>query len=699
MAIKIGSNIASLQAQRRLGEATSSLSKVYERLSSGQRINRASDDAAGLAIAETLSVNSRVFAQGIRNVNDSLSLYSITEQATTTLKSIVVRSKELAEQSANGVYSQGQRSALDKELQALVSEYNRVLESTSFNSRKVFLREDNDLVTQAGDSTLQSTLSTERASDLDVISRVSAGLGGAEANGDCLTNLSSRSTISSDGRFQIFDSLATNLVGGDTNSATDIFIKDFQTGEIKRLSTSSTGQEGNGTSVSSANSLSADGRYVVFHSDATNLVSGDTNSQTDIFRKDLLTDEIIRVSTSSSGSEASDGFSRSASISADGRYVVFQSAATNLVSADTNGQYDIFRKDLLTGELMRASTSSSGLQASDGNSTGSSISADGRYVLFNSTSTDLVGGDTNGVADLFRRDMLTGEIIRVSTSSSGVEATGGSTASGTLSSDGRYVVFTSSATNLISGDTNALADIFRKDIQTGETIRVSTSSTGIQTTGGASGISSMSNDGRYVVFSSSATNLVPGDTNAQSDVFVKDLQTNQTRRVNLSENGSQTDSGSIQFAGNASISADGRYVFFRSTFTDQLDGSSSTNGRSHTYMTANPLIESYQLTRFQWMDVKTQQEARNTLNWLEQYETELNQYQGTLGATMSRLSTAASVLTTTRENYKTAESRIRDADVAQESANLIRTQILQQAASAVLAQANQAPSLALTLLR
>ncbi len=150
MGITIGSNIMSLRAQRQLGQASDRLSSTFERLSSGQRINRASDDAAGLAISETLNVNSQVYAQAVRNINDGLSLLNIAEGAVRELSSIVIRQKELAQQAANGVLSNSQRLSLDKEANELVSEYNRIVQTTTFNGRSMLTRSDSAVSIQAG---------------------------------------------------------------------------------------------------------------------------------------------------------------------------------------------------------------------------------------------------------------------------------------------------------------------------------------------------------------------------------------------------------------------------------------------------------------------------------------------------------------------------------------------------------------------
>jgi TolB protein len=166
---------------------------------------------------------------------------------------------------------------------------------------------------------------------------------------------------------------------------------------------------------------------------------------------------IERVSVDNSGVEGNDS-SLNPSISSDGRYVAFQSYATNLVTGDNNSRYDVFVYDRDTGEIERVSVDNSGVEG-NGNSLNPSISSDGRYVAFYSNATNLVAGDNNGSQDVFVYDRDTGEIERVSVDNSGVEGDGGSSYS-SISSDGRYVAFYSDATNLVTGDTNTTADVF-----------------------------------------------------------------------------------------------------------------------------------------------------------------------------------------------------------------------------------------------
>jgi len=339
--------------------------------------------------------------------------------------------------------------------------------------------------------------------------RVSVASDGAQGNGD-----SGQAVISADGRFVGFYSLASNLVPGDTNGVEDVFVHDRLTGQTTRVSVASDGTQGNGPSWGP--SISADGRFVAFESRASNLVPGDTNDTTDVFVHDRLTGQTMRVSVASDGREG-NSYSWLARISADGRFVVFTSDASNLVPGDTNGTWDVFVHDRQTGQTTMVSVASDGTPG-NGRSIGVSISGDGRFVAFESEASNLVAGDTNGTWDVFVHDRLTGQTTRVSVASDGAQGAD-SSSGGELSAHGRFVVFFSFASNLVPGDTNERMDVFVHDRQTGETTIVSVASDGAQGNANSSG-AAISADGRFVVFTSKASNLVPGDTNGTWDVFV-----------------------------------------------------------------------------------------------------------------------------------------------------------------------------------
>jgi len=288
---------------------------------------------------------------------------------------------------------------------------------------------------------------------------------------------------------------------------------------MARVSVDSAGVQGDGHSLQSnisADSLSADGRFVAFESEATNLVTGDSNAVTDVFVHDRQTGATNRISVSSAGVQG-DGSSFKPKISDDGRFVSFNSNASNLVAGDSNGVSDSFVHDRQTGTTTRVSVDSA---AAQGNSSSfeASISGDGRFVAFQSQASNLVTGDSNASDDVFVHDRQTGATTRVSVGPGAVQANAGSAAP-SISADGRIVAFHSNASNLVAVDTNAFQDVFVHDRQTGSTSLVSLDTSDVQ--GNSSSIrASISADGRFIAFESSAENLVPGDSNGFRDVFV-----------------------------------------------------------------------------------------------------------------------------------------------------------------------------------
>jgi len=373
-------------------------------------------------------------------------------------------------------------------------------------------------------------------------------------------------SISADGRYVAFHSSASDLVSGDTNLDYDVFVRDRQNGTTERVSVDSLGTEGDSASFYA--SISADGRYVVFHGLATNLVGGDTNGTFDVFVHDRQSGATERVSLDSLGAEGNDR-SSFPSVSADGRYVAFESEATNLASGDANGTLDIFVHDRQSGTTECVSVDALGVPGNDASQT-ASISADGRYVVFESFASDLVSGDTNGRPDVFVRDHLLGVTERVSVDSSGAEGNSNSER-GSISPDGRYVAFDSFASNLVGSDSNGHFDVFVRDRHLGVTERVSLGAGGAEGNS-ASQQASVSADGRFVVFDSFASNLVGGDTNGRADAFIRDRLLGVTERVSVNSAGAQGNGESSA----PSVSADGRDVAFQSQAGNLVGG--DTNG-------------------------------------------------------------------------------------------------------------------------
>jgi Tol biopolymer transport system component len=299
--------------------------------------------------------------------------------------------------------------------------------------------------------------------------RVSVGQNGVQGN-----EASYSPSISASGRYVSFVSDASNLVPGDTNNSSDVFVRDRKLHKTFLVSVSSLGVEGNMASYST--SISANGRYVTFASDASNLVPGDTNNSSDVFVRDRKLHKTSRVSVDSAGVQA-NSFSDEAEISAGGRYVAFRSMATNLVAGDTNGFRDVFVRDRKLHTTVRVSVDSAGAQGNSFSDT-PSISANGRFVAFRSESSNLVSGDTPG-EDVFVRDRKLHTTSLVSVDSAGVPGNGGSN-DPVISPDGRYVAFDSDATNLVAGDTNAGEDVFVRDRSLHKTFRVSVTTAGVQ---------------------------------------------------------------------------------------------------------------------------------------------------------------------------------------------------------------------------
>ena len=381
--------------------------------------------------------------------------------------------------------------------------------------------------------------------------RVSISSAGAEGN-----NESNFPTLSYDGRYVVFESLASNLVPNDNNADYDVFVHDRQTGQTQRISVNSSGQEGNGKSWAPV--ISYTGRYVAFSSFASNLVSNDTNNGSDIFVVDRDTSSMQRVSVSSNEAQAGGG-SHDPAISDNGHYIAFYSSATDLVAGDTNSKIDVFVRDIVAGETWRVSISTNGAQGNDNSWGNVSISGDGRRVGFASWASTLVPNDTNGTSDAFVRDWYNGWTAIASISPTGEIGNGFS--DGTISGNGRYMAIGSDASNLVSGDTNGHKDTFVHDLDTGLTERVSVSSSGQQANYNA-GAPAISTGGRLVMFHSGASNLVSGDTNGHEDVFVHDRFTHRTSRVSIATNGTQGNANSLYLL---AFSGDARFVAFSST--------------------------------------------------------------------------------------------------------------------------------------
>ena len=382
--------------------------------------------------------------------------------------------------------------------------------------------------------------------------------------------------ISHDGRYVAFASNANNLVPGDTNNTTDVFLKDTWTGDITRVSTTSTGAQGSIFSTGAA--VSSDGRLVAF-SNGNSFDPADPGFN-DIYVKDLTTGATVWATHMPGFSGAGD---YDFAFADGGRYLVFSSLKSVLPPAVDNGLSDVFVADLQTpGSFVRASSTATG-DFANGNSSEASISGDGRYVAFTSTATNLAGNDANGfVSDVFVKDLTTGAVQLISASAAGAGGNGQSFRPD-ISADGRYVVFYSLASNLVAGDTNGGADIFRKDLTTGDIQRVNTLADGsqVQFPGSLAANSevSISGDGRYVAFW--GARVVPGVN--FDHVFVKDMQTGEVAAVPVGLDGLVSSASIVP-----RISTDGRTIAFSTGATNLV--TNDNNSFYDVYVKPNPLI-------------------------------------------------------------------------------------------------------------
>lgn len=367
--------------------------------------------------------------------------------------------------------------------------------------------------------------------------------------------------ISANGRFVAFTSQATNLVPGDTNERQDAFVYDRRTGRTERVSVTNAGAQAkpgaDPVGGSAAMGLSGDGRYVLFRSDAPNLVA--SKGETDAFVRDRTTKRTQRIPVL--GLRVTGG-----ALSRDGRYAV-------LAAGD-----NIYRYDLRGRRLLRLTANANSWSGDP------SVSADGRYVAFTSNASNLVSGDTNKLPDVFVRDVQRGKTTRVSVTSAGNQGIGKRNSNGSnapvLSDDGRFVAFHSDMTNLVPGDTNRVFDIFVHDRVTGKTQRVSVGTAGRQADQESLSGASFSADDRLLAFTSLATDLVPSDRNEITDVFIRDLRAGKTRLVSLGAKG-QGDDASVVGLGDA-FTRDGRHLLFASWAANLVAG--DTNGVADVFV-------------------------------------------------------------------------------------------------------------------
>jgi Tol biopolymer transport system component len=412
------------------------------------------------------------------------------------------------------------------------------------------------LVALATDSRAQVTTLTSVAAD------------GTQSDRDCDVH-----AVSSDGRYVLFSSASTLLVPGTTTTFRHVFLKDRTTGGVELLSVDDQGVEANADCKNPR--MSDDGTYVVFESAATNLVASDTNNKVDCFLRDRTSGHTEMVSVATSGVQG-DADSTLPIVSGDGRYVFFTTGASNFSSVDDNNQADVYLRDRVAGTTTLVSVAVDGT-APNGYSVSDDLTPDGRYAVFECNAHDVVPNDPLTthlkvlVADLASSTI---EVASIASDGSWIQA---DCTGARIVSDGHLVTFETADLYVVPNDTNNATDVFVRDRTAGTTERVSLGPNGEEAQGFCSH-GSMSDDGRFVVFETSAENWDPTDRNVAGDVYLRDLELGSTRRLSLSTDGQ----GSKWGCWNQALSRDGHVVVFEAG-GDELDPNDH-NGHTDVYV-------------------------------------------------------------------------------------------------------------------
>ena len=409
------------------------------------------------------------------------------------------------------------------------------------------------------------------------IERVSVSSEGAEGNAGTEAE---GTAISGDGRFVVFSSEATNLVAIDVNGYADLFLRDRDQGTTEILTLASGGGPSDGNATMPA--ISADGQRVAFRNAALNL--GGAAFSPGVLVLDRVTGAYEVGTVGTEGESLMFSVTEYPALSADGNTVTFSSNDTNLVPGHSGNAYDVFLRDLVLGSTL--CPSSPGPLLADGDSLRSSLSADGRYLAFDSYATNLVGSDTNDRQDIFLFDRVTRAVTRISLAYDGSQSNSFAT-SPALSADGRIVAFDSLATNLVpepEEDGLSEYDIFVRDLDTGTVERVSVDDAGEPEAGPSSLNPTISADGRFVAFASEATNLA-GEAGGGNNIFVRDRDRGRTVLLSRARGGGPADGPSFD----PHISADGRWVVFESEATNLVSGDGNLS--SDVFVARNPLAD------------------------------------------------------------------------------------------------------------
>jgi flagellin len=643
MPITIGSNIASLKAQRQLSKGTAELSKTYERLSSGQRINRAADDAAGLAISESLKSDKRVFNQGIRNFNDGISLLNIADGAIENLSNITIRLKELAEQSANGTYGVQQRKSLDAEAQALSKEYLRIAQSTKFNGKYLFDGSFGEGLR------LQGGFGTDGA--------IQSNLGGA------LGTATFGASTSYDTERFCSNALSFGDLNGDGNLD---MVTAGSAGKARvRLGT---GDGGFGAAVT----------YAMESNISYALSLGDLNG-----------DGILDLVTAGNG--ITDGRATVRLGNGDGSFGTAVSYAT-----ESNGSTALSLGDLNGDGILDLATA--GYQSTSGRTTIRLGKGDGTFGTAVSYTAEIFGSHALVLGDLNHDGIL--DLVTAGTADSSHHNVGAATirignGDGSFGAASTYIAtdFDNASYSVTLGDLNG--DGMLDMVMGGGYSGSGWTSTMLGRGDGSFG-AGITAPAELII----ANELSLGDMNGDG---ILDLVTAGYDSSYAGEATVRIGNGDGSFKAGISYLTEtiGSYALSIGDLNGDgvLDiatgGYGPGNGKA-TVRLGNSTFGVSPLLKF---DLTTLAGARQALPQFDKALGRLSSQRGTIGAFQSRITVGANVLRASSENYAAAESRIRDADIANESSQLVRLNILQQAASAVLGQANLQPQLALSLFR
>ncbi len=395
---------------------------------------------------------------------------------------------------------------------------------------------------------------------------------GTPGNGD-----SYEGQVTPNGRYVVFDTRASNLGVNFTASDFQIVLRDRKEGTNFLVSHGAAGEAGNGDSWDPC--ISANGRWIVFYSSADNLVTGDLDGTDDLFLYDRVTDQTTMLPLTSAGDPV-NGRSQiyGASLTPNGRSLVFFSQATDLLPAADNGSDQVFMMDLKKGTVTLLSADGAGVQG-NGASRYPSISPNGKWVAFESIASNLVAGDANGSRDAFVRDMRHGTIARASVSSGGVEGNNHSDEP-VVSNNGRYVAFWSYATNFVAADGNGSTDEFLRDMKAGTTIRISEPAGGGDATGGDCYECCMTPSGKTIVYYSYATNLNPDHASPAGGVYLYDVKNGTTTQLDLAPNGDAPDG--VGYVWQWSLTASGKWLLMSSQATQFTTG--DTAGKYQVYL-------------------------------------------------------------------------------------------------------------------